>query len=913
MIKIRSNRHLSIILVSAIVLIVASIISSSSNKISAAVCTWSGADDEFWSTATNWDCGGLSDGDELVFPLGAANTDTVNDLPDNTTFNAISVGWNSYTFTGAPIYLRGDLVFDDDDSSGILDFDLNFEIVFDYLNVRVVDEGTSLYLNGNISGAEDFYKQGLGFVYLTGTNSFSGGSTIQEGVVVVTTSSSLGLTALRVSSGSSLYMDGSLGNITLDLTSLILEGAGYAADGRGVLASISGNNIINAPVTLDFDSTIWVDTQSLELTGVVSGTWSLIKEESGVLILSGSQGNTYIGDTYVNNGTLRLNKSSGVAVPSSTIIIGDGVGLAESAIFMLFGSDQFNANTAMDVYADGIYSTDNSAITNNISDLFIHDNGRVNLSGSSDITTTLTIEGGFLRTYSGNVSISASSIDCLSTVDRNSTIEGDPFTFTGDVVINTTTDWGFKCDITSVIQGSGQISIVGNGIQFAGNNTFTGALLIGNEARLIATNSGALGNGSTGTTVAAGGVLSLSNNITIASEPLTIGGVGNNFNGPLNSESGSNTYSGSITLQGADNTYITILGDAVLTITSAIGGSIDGSLVFQKFNPGEGYIQIGGANTFTASSIEFGDVLVRKNASVNIFPDTLNVHLNQYSTFDLNSFSETLGSLTGEVGSAVTLGNGTLSVGAANSDASFGGVISGIGSVTKVGTGTQTFTGNNSYNGSTNINAGNLIVNGQQASSGVNLSSTGILGGTGRVGVIVGGGTGGIAPGLSPGVLNVTGNVAFASTNNFNVEINGATLGSQYDQLNVDGSINLNNATLNVTLGFTPTSGNTFTIVQSTGVLIGTFNGLPNGSTFTVGGNTLRIDYGTNSVVISVSTGGGNGGNGGSNGNGNGGGLAETGVSIPLMALSFLVSTTAVVVFANKYTNKRRRLKKNFR
>src|SRR5205823_3488739 len=71
-----------------------------------------------------------------------------------------------------------------------------------------------------------------------------------------------------------------------------------------------------------------------------------------------------------------------------------------------------------------------------------------------------------------------------------------------------------------------------------------------------------------------------------------------------------------------------------------------------------------------------------------------------------------------------------------------------------------------------------------------------------------------------------------------------------YDQLKVNGTVNLNNATLIVSLNFMPTTGNTFTILDNDGTdpIPTTFNGRPEGSTFTVGTWQFTITYrgGTN-------------------------------------------------------------------
>ena len=98
---------------------------------------------------------------------------------------------------------------------------------------------------------------------------------------------------------------------------------------------------------------------------------------------------------------------------------------------------------------------------------------------------------------------------------------------------------------------------------------------------------------------------------------------------------------------------------------------------------------------------------------------------------------------------------------------------------------------------------------------------------------------------------------AMASGTTFYAEINGPNVGSQYDQVNVTGTVSLGGATLNPTLGFAPTTGQQFTIINNDGAdaVTGTFAGLPEGTVFSIGTKTFQISYagGTgNDVVLTM-------------------------------------------------------------
>lgn len=120
---------------------------------------------------------------------------------------------------------------------------------------------------------------------------------------------------------------------------------------------------------------------------------------------------------------------------------------------------------------------------------------------------------------------------------------------------------------------------------------------------------------------------------------------------------------------------------------------------------------------------------------------------------------------------------------------------------------------------------------------------TGTINGTGTLtGNLFANNGGTIAPGNSPGILTVNGNVAFNAGSIFAAEINGTTVGTQYDQLVVNGTVTINNSSqLGVTFGFLPVLGNTFILINNDGndAIVGTFNSIPQGFQLPLGGNLV--------------------------------------------------------------------------
>ncbi len=209
--------------------------------------------------------------------------------------------------------------------------------------------------------------------------------------------------------------------------------------------------------------------------------------------------------------------------------------------------------------------------------------------------------------------------------------------------------------------------------------------------------------------------------------------------------------------------------------------------------------------------------------------------------------SGTIASGSGTQANSITVSGGALTLGtfaASNSLSSYTDDISvGNASLNLLSSG-QT-----SLGGVTTIAGGALSsINGILLKSATTLTGFGTVNGPFQNSGSVGGGSGGnvlkfsgavsgagsfagnvefdgsYSPGNSPAAVTLSGNTTFGPLSQLKIELGGTTAGSQYDQVNATGTLNLSGA-LNVSLinGFTPKTGNTFDILNW-GTLAGTFS-----------------------------------------------------------------------------------------
>ncbi len=147
-------------------------------------------------------------------------------------------------------------------------------------NRQVTDSASTLTEGGIVSGAFSLTKAGAGTLVLTGANTYSGGTTINAGILSFA-STSLGTGTITFGASSTLQWNGAN---TQDVSNKI------QAIGSGVAATLdtNGNNVTFA--------------------SVLSGAGSIVKAGTGALTLSAA--NTFTGGTTLSTGTLNINNAT---------------------------------------------------------------------------------------------------------------------------------------------------------------------------------------------------------------------------------------------------------------------------------------------------------------------------------------------------------------------------------------------------------------------------------------------------------------------------------------------------------------------------------------------------------------------------------------------------------------------------
>ncbi|EDY3067281.1 autotransporter-associated beta strand repeat-containing protein [Salmonella enterica] len=648
--------------------------------------------------------------------LVASNVEALGsgDVTDNATLelntggtfdNAISgsgkvekSGDDALTLSGANTYTGGTLI-----SDGTL-VASNVEALGtgDVTDNAVLELNTGGDFDNAISGSGQVEKSGDGTLTLSGSNTYTGGTTINDGTLIATSVDALGSGDVTDNATLELNTGGTFDNaisgsgqvVKSGDETLTLSGANSYTGGTLISSGTLVANDVNALGTGDVtDNAVLELNTGGDFDNAISGSGQVVKSGDETLTLSGA--NSYTGGTLISSGTL---------VASNVEALGTGDVTNDAVLELNTGGDFDNA---------------------------ISGSGQVVKSGDE----TLTLSGA--NSYTGGTTISGGTL-----VATNVEALG-----TGDVTNNATLELNTGGTFDNAISGSGQVVKSGDDVlTLSGANSYSGGTLI-SDGTLVASNVEALGTGD----VTDDATLELNTGGTFDN---AIGGSGNVVKSGADTLtlSGSNSYTGGTTISGgtlvASNVEALGTGDVTNNATLELntGGdfinNIGGTGRVEK--SGDDTLTLSGSNTYTGGTLISDGTLVASNVEAlgtGDITDNAVLELNTGGDFDnaisgsgqvVKSGDETLtlsGSNTYTGGTTISggtliagrveaLGSGDVTDNAVlelNTGGTFDNAISGSGQVVKSGDKTLTLSGANSYTGGTTISGGTLVASNVEA------------------------------------------------------------------------------------------------------------------------------------------------------------------------------------------------------
>ncbi|MCW5912187.1 MAG: autotransporter-associated beta strand repeat-containing protein [Cyclobacteriaceae bacterium] len=773
-----------------------------------------------------------------VLALGANNITSVS---------AINMTGTSITGTGT-ITLAGDITTNLSGTIALISAPIALGAVNRVFNIADGAANPDLTISSVIGGTGSITKNGSGTLTLSGSNTFTGGLTLNTGTVNANNTNCFGS-----SSGTLTINGGALSNTTGG--AITLTNYPQTWNGDFTYFGIQNLDMGSGLITLTDHRIVSVNSSTLGLSGVLSGSYGLTKDGAGVLILGGN--NTFTGGLGINAGRVTLSNPNALNSGSPNAITygpGSTGTLRLNGLSVTISGLNSNGTVGTPVVENaGAVSATLTITTSGLNDyagtiqdsgsalsIVKNGSGSLSLSGSNSYTGGTILSAGTLNinsataigtgtfTISGGI-LDNSSAGAITLSTNNPQNWNGNFAFTGTQNLNMGTGSvtpnasrqvtvnGGELTIGGVIGGGAiGISKLGSGtLTLAGANTFTGGFTLGGGT-LNVNHANALGT-SAGTFTINGGIIGNASGSPITTTNYPIAWNGDfAFNGPQN----LNLSTGPVTLTA--NRQVTVNSN-----TLTVGGAISAP-AFNLTKSGAGTFSFGSNNVvLNGLTIDAGTLT---STSSTLF---LNGSLSNSGTFNHNSGTVHYNGASTQLVGAVVYHNL---------------VTSGAGQKNAAGA----ITVNNNLTNSTilDLGANALTVTGVLDNTGGNLRFTGA--------------TNGIA--VATGTVTYYGasqTIASGTYNNLviNQSSGQASLGGN---VTVNGTLTLTNGVLNLA-GFDLTLGPAATIsiaspsatrmiIANGSRVVKTFSGT-GAFLFPIGDNTGTTEY--SPVTINVTAGAG--------------------------------------------------------
>jgi autotransporter-associated beta strand protein len=218
-------------------------------------------------------------------------------------------------------------------------------------------------------------KSGSGTLTLTGPNTYTGATYVNQGALRLGNDTASGTTAggITVQNNAALELangvivgaealtlvgagisnGGALRNVsgsTATYGGTITIGAGGARINSDSGASLTVNNA-SAVVTALYQDVTFGGAGNITVSGVISGAGRVIKDGAGTLTFSGAAANTYTGETLVNQGKLAITSTANAIPDAGTLRVASGAkvdlgsGVTETVKYLYLNGQPATAGT----------------------------------------------------------------------------------------------------------------------------------------------------------------------------------------------------------------------------------------------------------------------------------------------------------------------------------------------------------------------------------------------------------------------------------------------------------------------------------------------------------------------------------------------------------------------------------------
>jgi len=400
-------------------------------------------------------------------------------------------------------------------------------------------------------------KSGTGTWTLSGVNTYTGTTTVAQGLLVANNSAAFSTSAVTIGNNGSNPAQVNLGN-GVTIANAVTFGANLGVAGSGMLQVLGTDSAtVSGPITINAAPSngghFLATTGVLNITGAITSASANVIQRSGTVVYSGS-GSSFA--TFTQTGTTKLGATNGLATNASVLIGNSGPGTLDL--------NAFNQTLA------GVTKPTGNAAT---------------ITNTAATPSTLTLNNSGAVTYAGTIIDGTGGVSLVQSGIGTTTLTGTN-TYTGITTISAGT---LALGASGALSSASSISITAGGTLDVSGLGASATYTLGTGATLTAS-----GTGTTAGTTAAVIKGGTTGTVSLGSQPMTLGWSGGT-SGTDTTHPALTVSQGTLSLSGNTITVATsqTLGAGVYTLVGApsITGTVNST---PTFSGGGGFDSSGG-------------------------------------------------------------------------------------------------------------------------------------------------------------------------------------------------------------------------------------------------------------------------------------------------------------------------------
>jgi autotransporter-associated beta strand protein len=480
-------------------------------------------------------------------------------------------------------------------------------------SIEVVSSATSVTNSGIIAGAagNTFKKAGPGTLYLSGVNTYSGDTVIDNGIVRLGNAAGMGAVTGTTYLTNSGTLD--INGLVVGLKPVVVGGTGY--NGQGVVDNSSPTTAytFNSSVTMEADTTFNASVGRWDIRNATAALicsnkqpYNLTKIGTNyVVVSSGATVDTNLANINILAGTFSVEGVAGLGNPTNSMFVASNANFRIYSATVPLVKNAYLTNGSFEVNA-GAANLYGGSMT------LVSGSNAVNFSAAGTLTNLANITGSGslaqVNNTGGNLYLLGTNSYTGGTLVSAGNLYGNTYSLQGNITNNATMTFlspGINANFNGLITGTGAVNHNSTSTTtFTAANNFSGTLTLNNGMVAVSLDN-AVGTGTLNFN--GGGLQSADSNLRTITNWFVLTGASTTLGAP---GTGNLLFNNPQINNGAQAKTVTISN----TLTT-ISGTLTNTGTLTKTGPGT-LALTGGNNNISALTISQGTLALGANTSI---------------------------------------------------------------------------------------------------------------------------------------------------------------------------------------------------------------------------------------------------------------------------------------------------------